>query len=200
GGGWGGGWGEGVGGGGGGGKQGVEYRHVIDWLVRKPGAFADYRYRADLFPSSQFRLAYDTLHEQQPARAAKEYLGILHLAARRSEAGVAAALQRLLAEGRPLGVAAVEGELTRSDSPLSPGGGTVGPVGLASYDALLQGKEADDGEGREGHAGGLPEGVAPAGVPAVLRGAGEAGPAGVVELRAIPAAPGGAGVPGAAGQ
>ncbi len=59
------------------GKPHIEYRHVIDWLVRKPGAFADYRYRADLFPSSQFRLAYDTLLLQQPARAAKEYLGIL---------------------------------------------------------------------------------------------------------------------------
>ena len=39
------------------GKHRVAYRHVIDWLVRKPGAFADYRYRADLFPSSHFRLA-----------------------------------------------------------------------------------------------------------------------------------------------
>lgn len=27
------------------GKHRIEYRHVIDWLVRKPGAFADYRYR-----------------------------------------------------------------------------------------------------------------------------------------------------------
>ena len=37
------------------GKHKIAYRHVIDWLVRKPGAFADYRYRADLFPSSRFR-------------------------------------------------------------------------------------------------------------------------------------------------
>ena len=28
------------------GKHRIDYRHVIDWLVRKPGAFADYRYRA----------------------------------------------------------------------------------------------------------------------------------------------------------
>ncbi len=39
----------------------VQYRHIIDWLQRKPGAFADYRYRADLFPSSRFRAAYDVL-------------------------------------------------------------------------------------------------------------------------------------------
>jgi hypothetical protein len=50
------------------GKHKIDYRHVIDWLVRKPGAFADYRYRADLFPSSRFRMAYDLLLEQQPAR------------------------------------------------------------------------------------------------------------------------------------
>jgi hypothetical protein len=29
----------------------VDYRHVIGWLVRKPGAFARYRYREDLFLS-----------------------------------------------------------------------------------------------------------------------------------------------------
>jgi len=39
----------------------VDYRHIIDWLVRKPGAFASYRYREHLFPSSQFRKVYDLL-------------------------------------------------------------------------------------------------------------------------------------------
>jgi Mu transposase-like protein len=182
------------------GKHKIEYRHVIDWLVRKPGAFADYRYRADLFPCSLFRLAYDTLQAQQPARAAKEYLGILHLAARQSETGVVGVLKQLLDEGRPLGVAAVADELTRSDKALSPLAVTVGPVDLASYHALLLGKEADDGDGREGDVGGLPGGPALAGVPPGLRGTGAAGPAGVVELRALPAAVGGAGVPAAAGQ
>src|ERR1700748_1867808 len=80
------------------GKHQIQYRHIIDWLVRKPGAFADYRYRADLFPSSRFRLAYDVFLQQQPARAAKEYLGILQLAARESESGVEAVLARLLNE------------------------------------------------------------------------------------------------------
>jgi len=28
----------------------IQYRHIIDQLVRKPGAFAHYRYRDDLFP------------------------------------------------------------------------------------------------------------------------------------------------------
>jgi len=166
------------------GKHRIAYRHVIDWLVRKPGAFADYRYRADLFPSSRFRLAYDTLLGQQPERAAREYLGILHLAARQSEAGVEAVLGRLLDEGRPLSTAAVEEGLRIGDKGVSLTDVTIGVVDLASYDALLSGKEADDGDrtGREGDAGGVSEGAAPAGVPQGLRGTGEAGPAGVTQL------------------
>jgi hypothetical protein len=39
------------------GKHQVNYRHIIDWLVRKPGAFENYRYREDLFPTSHFRIA-----------------------------------------------------------------------------------------------------------------------------------------------
>ena len=39
-------------------KHRIEYRHVIDSLVRKPGAFAHYRYRADIFPTHRFRMAY----------------------------------------------------------------------------------------------------------------------------------------------
>jgi hypothetical protein len=39
----------------------IQYPHIIEWLVRKPGAFADYRYRADLYPTSRFRRACDLL-------------------------------------------------------------------------------------------------------------------------------------------
>jgi hypothetical protein len=49
------------------GKQRIDYRHVIDWLVRKPGALAHYRFREELFPTSRFRLAYDVLQETQPS-------------------------------------------------------------------------------------------------------------------------------------
>ena len=39
----------------------IDYRHVIWSLVRKPGAFARYRYREELFPTLTFRRAYDAL-------------------------------------------------------------------------------------------------------------------------------------------
>jgi hypothetical protein len=48
----------------------IDYRHVIDWLVRKPGAFARYCYQADLFPTSRFRQAYDELTRTQSERVA----------------------------------------------------------------------------------------------------------------------------------
>ena len=77
-------------------KHAINYRHVIDWLVRKPGAFAGYRYQDAMFPTSRFRRAYDALQEQSPSRAARDYLRILQLAAKESETGVDAVLGRLL--------------------------------------------------------------------------------------------------------
>lgn len=74
------------------GKFRINYRHIIDSLVRKPGAFANYRYRDELFPTSHFRIAYDILKEQLPARADKEYLKILHMAARNGETEIERAL------------------------------------------------------------------------------------------------------------
>src|SRR5260370_438775 len=44
-------------------KHRVDYRHIIEWLVRKPGAFESYRYQEDLFPTSRFRMSYDALKE-----------------------------------------------------------------------------------------------------------------------------------------
>lgn len=66
-------------------KHRIHYRHIIDWLVRKPGAFANYRYKADMFPSSYFRMAYDALKQHCPLRADKLYLQILKIAAYTSE-------------------------------------------------------------------------------------------------------------------
>src|SRR5437588_6856121 len=64
-------------------KHRVDYRHIIEWLVRKPGAFENYRYKEDLFPTSRFRMAYDALQDTTPNRSSKEYLKILKLEADR---------------------------------------------------------------------------------------------------------------------
>jgi Mu transposase-like protein len=80
-------------------KHRVDYRHIIEWLVRKPRAFENYRYKEDLFPTSRFRMAYDALQEATPGRAVKEYLQILKLAADEGETAVDEALRELL-EGK----------------------------------------------------------------------------------------------------
>jgi hypothetical protein len=74
----------------------IDYHHVIWSLVRKPGAFAAYRYRDDLFPTTIFRLAYDRLVEGGAQRADRDYVRLLHLAASTSESEVETAIALLL--------------------------------------------------------------------------------------------------------
>src|SRR5262245_58109862 len=85
--------------------QVINYRHVIDWLLRKPGALAPDRHRQEPFPSSVFRQAYDRLASGQASTADREYLQILHLAARHNEAAVEEVLRRLLEQEQPISVA-----------------------------------------------------------------------------------------------
>ncbi|MCP4593003.1 MAG: IS21 family transposase, partial [bacterium] len=59
----------------------IDYRHVIWSLVRKPGAFARYRFREELFPTTTFREAYDALTRFKGERADIHYVRTLHLAA-----------------------------------------------------------------------------------------------------------------------
>jgi len=79
------------------GKHAINYRHIIDSLMRKPGAFENYRYRDDLFPTSRFRIAYDDLKQRHcQSVAAKQYLNILYLAARQSETAVDDVLRMMI--------------------------------------------------------------------------------------------------------
>ncbi len=80
----------------------VNYRHVIESLVRKPGAFERYRYRDDLFPTVVFRRAYDAITAAHTVtrRGDLQYLRVLHLAARTMECDVATALELLLSDGQ----------------------------------------------------------------------------------------------------
>lgn len=120
----------------------IDYRHLIVSLIRKPGAFAHYRYRDELFPTTSFRKAYDTLATQQPSRADKEYLRVLHLAASTSEADVEAALS-LLAESRTVPTFDAVRELVRRpEGPPLPA--FVQPaLDFQVYDALLTARCAD---------------------------------------------------------
>jgi len=79
-------------------KYHINYRHVINSLLRKPGGFRNYRHRDDLFPSMVFRQAWDALQEHfAPRKADLAYLRILKLAAKGFESDVASVLKELLA-------------------------------------------------------------------------------------------------------
>ena len=113
----------------------VNYRHIIGYLLRKPGAFAHYQYRESLFPRLVFRKAYDALIAQSPARGHKDYLKVLHLAAIGSESEVTAALEILLESG---GIPMPDAVKNLLDLPSgSPPVVHVTPPKLSDYDRLL---------------------------------------------------------------
>lgn len=117
-------------------KTRVQYRHIIDTLLRKPGGFRKYRYRADLFPRQVFRQAWEALNQRySPRRADIAYLHILNLAAKGMESDVAAVLTELLASGKPWDDQTVA-ESVRT-APVLPAMKQE-QVDLSAYDRLLQ--------------------------------------------------------------
>ena len=115
----------------------IDYRHVIWSLVRKPGAFALYRYQEELFPTPVFRAAYGVFKDLRGERADVEYVRTLHLAASTMESTVERALVALLAEGRSFTYLDVK---ERAAPPPSRGPDVkIGQVDLDQYDELLGG-------------------------------------------------------------
>ena len=113
----------------------VDYRHVIWSLVRKPGAFAGYKYREELFPSLTFRLAYDALKSFPGLWEDLEYVRILHLAASTMESQVERALEDLLDGGEPFDFAQVK-ELA-APTPTAVPEVKIGEPDLSSFDRFL---------------------------------------------------------------
>jgi hypothetical protein len=114
----------------------INYRHVVDSLLRKPGGFRNYRYRDDLFPQAVFRQAWEALLERCSARKADlTYLRILKLAAGGLETDVAAALEILLTSGKNWDDQTVA-ELVQPTPVVIPQL-PANPINLATYDQFL---------------------------------------------------------------
>jgi transposase InsO family protein len=119
----------------------IDYRHVIDWLVRKPGAFRNYVYRESLFPDIHFRQAHEQLNAYEEAHADKRYLRLLQLAAQGSETAVSEAIAQCMRTGKvPLPErverrinAAPSASILKTLQPYS----ALGP--LRGYDRLVRG-------------------------------------------------------------
>ena len=118
-------------------KQHINYRHIIDSLLRKPGGFRNYRYRDALFPQSVFRQAWEQLNRwSSPRQADLIYLRILALAARTLESEVVAALHLLLERNQRWNETDVEALLNLQPPPVPHV--QRGEISLHLYDQLLQ--------------------------------------------------------------
>lgn len=182
-------------------EHAVNYRHVIDSLVRKPGAFANYAYREAMFPTTRFRMAYDRVCAAGDDRSgARDDLKILHHAAHGSEVAIDEALRVLLVSDIPLSPDAVIA-LAESGTKLPAATNVVvEPPDLKEFDALLTLTEETHGEETHDRVGpvtnhpvadygpvdGAVAGTAIAGVPGPLPDAGRAGGEGDLELPAVP--------------
>ena len=123
------------------GKHKINYRHIIDSLIRKPGAFENYRYRDAMFPTSQFRIAYDSLKKRYtPRSAAKRYLHILNMAAKESETAVDNALRILIDKSMDICKEQVEILMHSGESVFTATDIDIPAIDLTCYDQLLQGE------------------------------------------------------------
>jgi len=117
----------------------IDYRHIIDSLMRKTGAFERYRHREDLFPGLVWRSAFDVLQAGLGQRKGEvEYLRLLHLAAKTLEGEVGAALEVILEAGR-LPDADLARELMGSEMAITIPELKQAEVDLGEYDFLTPG-------------------------------------------------------------
>ena len=119
----------------------IDYRHVIDSLVRKPGAFENYRYKDEMFPSSLFRVAYDQLITQCHRRpsANKQYVKILELAAKESQSLVQSALKTLMDNNQMIIFEWIEAMVHAQTRPETVTDVFIAEIDLGVYDQLLEG-------------------------------------------------------------
>lgn len=113
----------------------IDYRHVINTLQRKPGAFANCRYRDQLFPQEPFKLAYECLTAKYGERVGdRTYLEILNLAAFNGEDKVADILKDILSKKEALTSDIIKLKL---NIPMSFPTVKISQPKLSTYDSLL---------------------------------------------------------------
>ena len=117
----------------------IDYRHLLPALRRKPGAFARWVLRDEMFPRDEYRRTWERLQEALSERqACKTMVGLLDLAARGAcEADLAQVLAGLLQAGALPDLPGLEERFAPRVAEL-PEVKVELPT-LADYDALLQG-------------------------------------------------------------
>jgi hypothetical protein len=122
----------------------VDFRHVIESLLRKPGAFIHYRHRQALYPSATFRAAYDRLvedHGERPGLA--EYLQVLKLAAEETVEKIEPLLSAQLVRAGKWHATGVRNQVSPPERKLIELASLT--PSLSAYDALLESEVAHVG-------------------------------------------------------
>ena len=126
-------------------KEYIDFRYVIDSLVRKPNAFESYRYREHMYPTLEFRKAFDSLVKHfGDHRAIRLYLKILHTAKQENVATLQGLLTQINSNVESLTAATITAklkELHSTDSGSVDIDVNVETPDLDDYDGLLEHKE-----------------------------------------------------------
>ena len=200
------------------GKEDIDFRHVIDSLIRKPGAFVNYKYVNHMYPTTRFRMAYDQLLKNTTeAAAVKQYLRLLYAAKHEGLDLVDDTLRWFLAQGQTIKADDVLKVVASKHQLPAPTAVNVEAPDLSTFDSLLQHKEVydeqetnhvqrptanDEDDGglaaydRHVEAAGSTEGTAAADVPRESLGDGRASSARTLDAHAVPGGPGRKGMPG----
>jgi hypothetical protein len=118
----------------------IDYRHLIEGLKRKPGAFARWVLRDAMFPRAIYRHTWEKLAAALPEReACKSIVGLLVLAADGHEAELAIELEHLDARNELPDLDALKAQLSPRISVIPVVEVTLPQ--LTSYDTLLEVKQ-----------------------------------------------------------
>jgi transposase len=127
------------------GKEAIDFRHVIDSLVRKPGAFLNYRYVNHMYPTTRFRMAYDQLlSNTTEAAAVKQYLKLLHAAKHEGLDLIDDILRWFFTEGKAIRADEVLSIAKAQQQLPAPTDVHVDAPDLSEFDSLLQHKDVYD--------------------------------------------------------
>jgi transposase len=199
------------------GKEAIDFRHVIDSLVRKPGAFLNYKYVNHMYPTTRFRMAYDQLlSSTTEASAVKQYLKLLHAAKHEGLDLIDDALRWFLTEGKAIRADDVLSIVKAQQQFPAPTDVNVDAPDLSEFDCLLPHKDVyDDQEAshvnsqapidqdefefaaydRHVEAAGSTEGLTTSDVSRAASDVGGSGGARALDTHPVPREPGRAGMP-----
>jgi hypothetical protein len=121
----------------------IDYRHVVDAMLRKPGAFRCFKFKEDLFLSPVWHRAMSALQKAVgDYKADVDYLRLLHLASKNLEADVEAALSLLMEAGQCPSPDAVK-KLMNLEEPTEVPEMAPLEVQLVDFDCLIPGMMAE---------------------------------------------------------